>query len=281
LGAFAMVTPPTRISPVGKWPHHVALTLVSIRTLFGAITVQGAVLGLVGTVFGLICLLAAVFGFGRIVWTWRTAIRSEQLLCAGIVINTGLYVISTMPIPRSTYEIVAVLPIGAVLAARACVPADIVDAWRGRVAIATAALAALVPLTAAATLPPTGVDAGPVAAWLEAHGLTYGIAGYWDASAVTVQSENQVQVRAVMFAGHKFGPYDWETKTSWYDPSQHDATFVIGYPEGVGIGNITLAIAERSFGRPAAIYQVAGRVIMIYKTNLLKRLTLTQPLPTA
>jgi hypothetical protein len=37
----------------------------------------------------------------------------------------------------------------------------------------------------------------PLAAWLKAHALRYGIAGYWDASAVTLQSGNQVQVRAV------------------------------------------------------------------------------------
>ena len=276
-GGFAMVAPSTRISPVGQWPHHVALTLMSIRTLFGAVTGPGPVLGLAGTAFGFVCLLAAVFGFGRVIWIWRIASRSEQLLCVGIVINTGAYVISTMPIPRSTYEIVAVLPFGAVLAARACVPARTADAWRGRAATAAAALAALLPLTAAATLPAAGLNAGPVAAWLEAHGLTYGIAGYWDASAVTVQSGDLVQVRAVVVPYGKVIPYDWETKPSWYDPSQHDATFVIGYSNGTG--NITPAIAERNFGQPTAIYQVAHRVILVYNRNLLKELPRSSPVP--
>jgi hypothetical protein len=118
-----------------------------------------------------------------------------------------------------------------------------------------------------------------IAPWLKAHGLTYGIAGYWDASAVTVQSGNQVQVRAVVLPYDKIIPFDWETQPSWYDPSQHDATFVIGYPSSAG-GNITPAIAERNFGRPSAIYQVADRVILIYKKNLLKELPGNQPLPT-
>jgi hypothetical protein len=116
----------------------------------------------------------------------------------------------------------------------------------------------------------------PVAAWLEAHGLTYGIAGYWDASAVTVQSGNRVQVRAVVQPHGKITPYGWETKPSWYDPSQHDATFVIGYPN-TEKGNLTVAQAEQNFGLPAAIYQVAGRVILIYKKNLLNGLPLTRP----
>lgn len=278
LGGFAMVAPPTRVSPAGQWPHHVALTLMAIRTLFGAITGPGPVLGRAAAAFGFGCLLAAVAGFGRVIWTWRTASRSEQLLCAGIVINTGAYVVSTMPIPTSTYEIVAVLPFGAVLAARACVPARIADARRGLAAIAAAGLAALLPLTAAATLTPARLAPGPVAAWLKAHGLTYGIAGYWDASSVTVQSGNQVQVRAVVTPQDKIIPYDWETKPSWYDPSQHDATFVIG-SGSTGAGNITTAIAERNFGRPAAIYQVAGRVILVYDRNLLDELPRSQPLP--
>jgi hypothetical protein len=278
-GAFAMVPPTTKISPAGEWAHNAAVTVQNIRSLFGVLAAPGAVLGATGAAFGLICLLAALFGLGRVIWTWRTASRSEQLLCVAIVINTAVYVISTMPKSRYAYEIVAVLPFAAVLAARACVPARIAGAWRGRAAIATAAVAALLPLTAAAGPAPVTPTAVPVAAWLEAHGLTYGIAGYWDASAVAVQSADRVQVRAVVQPNGRITPYAWETVPSWYDPSLHDATFVIGYPSGAG-GNITLAMAERNFGRPAAVYQVAGRVIMVYKTNLLKEIPQIRALPT-
>ncbi len=251
LGGFAMVAPRARISPMADWRHHAALTLVAIRNLFGDITGHSAVLGGVGTAFGLICLLAAAYGLVRVVWTWRTASRSEQLLCIGIVINVGAYVISTIPIRTNPYEIAAVLPFGAVLAARACVPARIAGAWRARMAIAGAALAALLPLTAAATVPPAVLPAASVAAWLKAHGLTYGIAGYWDASAVTVQSSDQVQVRAVVIKARNkvppyVAPYVWEEKSSWYDPSQHDATFVIGNKGG----DYFPFQFERCFGRP-------------------------------
>ena len=45
---------------------------------------------------------------------------------------------------------------------------------------------------------------------------------------------------------------------------------------------LTSAAAERYFGRPAAVYQVAGRQILIYRTNLLERLAAPdQPGPTA
>ncbi|HYB47110.1 MAG TPA: hypothetical protein VED20_07085 [Streptosporangiaceae bacterium] len=289
-GAFAMVPPSTRKSPAGLWPHNVVVALTNIRTMFGVVPGPHAVLGVAGAAFGLICLLAALYGFGRVIWTWRTASRSEQLLCVAIVVFIAVYVVSTLPKLYATFEIISILPFGAVLAARACLPARIGGAWRGRVTLAAAALAALLPLAAAATPAPVTPTAVPVAAWLEAHGLTYGIAGYWDASAVAVQSADRVQVRAVQSADRvqfravvqpngKITPYAWETKPSWYDPSLHDATFVIGYPSGAG-GNITLAMAERNFGRPAAVYQVAGRVIMVYKTNLLKEIPQIRALPT-
>jgi hypothetical protein len=277
-GAFVMVTPSTKISPAGQWAHHLARTLMNIRILFGVVTGPTGVLGLAGTILGLICLLAAVFGFFRVAWTWRTARRSEQLLCVAIVVNLAAFAVSALAQPRNPnpYEIVAVLPFGAVLAARACVPARPADARSGRMALAAAALAALLPLTAAATLPPVTQNAVPVAAWLEAHGLTYGIAGYWDASAVTVQSGNRVQVRAVVQPDGRITPYGWETKPSWYDPSQHDATFVIGYPNS-DPSDLTVAEAEQNFGRPTAIYQVAGRVILVYEKNLLNGLPLIRP----
>jgi len=271
VGAFAMVAPLTTTSPAGQWAHHLVLTLMNIRILFGAVTGPMAVLGLAGTTLGLVCLLAAVFGFSKVVWTWRTARRSEQLLCVAIVVNLAAFAVSTLPQPMNPYEIVAVLPFGAVLAARACVPARPANARSGRVALAVAALAALLPLTAAASLPTAELTDGPLTAWLEAHGLTYGIAGYWDASALTVQSGNQVQVRAVVQPDGKITPYGWETKASWYDPSQHDATFVIGYPNSE-VRNLTAAEAERNFGRPTAIYHVAGRIILVYQKNLLNEL---------
>ena len=109
------------------------------------------------------------------------------------MINITVYVISSMPTSGGQREIVAVLPCGAVLAARACVPSRIVGAWRAPVAIAAVAVVALVPLAAAATRSPATPAAARLSTWLEAHGLTYGIGGYWDASAVTVQSGDRVQ----------------------------------------------------------------------------------------
>jgi hypothetical protein len=279
-GAYAMTRVKNGIAPPGEWPHHAALTLRALLTLFGAtFTEPRTLLSTLGATFGLICLLAAAFGFGRVVWTWRSASRAEQLLCVAIVLQLAVYTVSTLSAGRA-YDVAAVLPGGAVLAARACVPERIARAprARARVVLAAAAVAALIPLAAAVTRPPVTPPAVPLAAWLKAHGLTYGIAGYFDSSAVTLQSGDQVQVRAVYDTSGKFVVYGIMTKYDWFSPSAHDANFVIADPaHAYPWDAFTAGEYERYFGRPAAIYQVADRTILIYRTNLLTRLPALAP----
>ena len=284
-GGYAMIRPRTAISPAGQWPQHALLTWRAIRTLYGAfgatvVSNLHAPLAGAASVFGAACLLAAAFGFARVVATWTTASRAEQLLCVAIVVNLAAYLVSTMPSTFSSREVVAVLPCGAVLAARACVPGRIADRPRARVVVTAAALVALLPLGAAASLPSVTPPSANLASWLKAHGLTYGIAGYWEASSVTLQSGNQVQVRPVVLRHNQVAAYYWESRPDWYDASRHDATFVITDAH-VNSETLTSAVAERYFGRPAAIYLVAGYTILIYRTNLLERLAAPdQPGPT-
>ena len=268
-GAYQMVAPKTAISRPGQWPQNAALAWHAMRVLFGVEVGSGSpsLAGDAGYVLGLACLLAAAAGFARVAWTWRTASRAEQLLCAAIVINISVYVISTLPVLSNPYEIVAVLPCGAVLAARACVPGDIGDTLWDGMATGLVAMGALLPLTAAAAQPSAAVPTAPLSAWLEAHGLTYGLAGYWNSSVITLESGNRIQVRAVVMNGPQVIRYDWETNTSWFDASRHDATFVITDLAGNGLS----PSAERYFGKPEMIDYVAHWAILIYRKNLLEQ----------
>jgi len=156
-----------------------------------------------------------------------------------------------------------------VLAARACVPRRIAAPRRAALAVVAAAIAALLPLTAAAARPVAPAEGAALATWLEAHHLTYGIAAYWDASDVTYDSDNRVQVRAVISDGKRFSPYYWETKAPWYSAAQHDATFAIAdIPPTVDVKS-TVADFERYFGQPAETYRVGAQVVLVYRKNLL------------
>jgi hypothetical protein len=115
----------------------------------------------------------------------------------------------------------------------------------------------------------------PLAAWLEAHGLRYGIAGYWDASVVTLQSGNRVQIRAVdlyrNIDGHSglniYAP-GWETNALWYNASRYDATFAVADSHGM----YPAADFEHFLGTPAATGRVASWLVLVYRTNLLQQI---------
>ncbi|MGH3236312.1 MAG: hypothetical protein ACRDOH_24260, partial [Streptosporangiaceae bacterium] len=145
-----------------------------------------------------------------------------------------------------------------------CVPGHIAGPLRAGLAAGLAALAALLQLTIAAAWPVAAVPTAPLSAWLEAHGLTYGLAGYWNSSVITLQSLNRVQVRAVAMNGRQVIRYDWETNTSWFDASRHDATFVIIDLAGNGLS----PSAEQYFGKPVKIGHVAHSEILIYQTRI-------------
>jgi hypothetical protein len=271
LGGFVMVPPRARLSSPRLWPQHASVTWLDVRILFGAVTGPDTRLGSLGAAFGLICLLAALAGLGRVAWIWRTAGRAEQLLGLAIVFNAGVYLISVMPMPNGSREVAAVLPCGAVLAARALVPARITGKRRAVFAVAAAAPVALLPLAAAAARPPVRPATGPLSSWLAAHGLTYGVGGYWDASVVTLQSGGRVQIRAVDIHKNVNAPGwnihvpGWETNALWYDPSRYQATFAVAGAHGL----YPASDFEQFFGKPATTYQVAGWFVLVYRRNLL------------
>ena len=286
LGGFLMVPPRAQLAPPRLWLLHLPVVWLDIRELFGAVLRPDTTLGGLGAALGIICLMAAILGLGRVAWTWRRASRAEQLLAVSIVFNVGVYAVSVMPQPSGYREIVALLPCGAALAARALVPARITGELRAFGAVTATALVALLPLSVAATRPATGPSMGPapgngattptapLTAWLEAHGLSYGVAGYWDASVISLQSGDKVRIRAIDLhrttsaAGWKVNEPYWETNALWYDPFRYDARFVIADTRGI----FSRTALKRFFGKPSATYRVANWYVLVYRTNLLRKI---------
>jgi hypothetical protein len=266
LGAYLMVAPKTQIAPVSRWPANATVTWYALRMLFGIKAPPGASPPGAAAVFGFACLLVAVAGMVRVLWCWRTARRADQVLLVAIVLNVAAYTISTLPSPWVPNDMVAVLPAGAILGARALVPAHIAGRLTALAAAVIAVAAALVPLSLAATRSAAVAPVAQLTAWLEAHGLRYGLGGYWDGSAVTLQSGGRVQVRTVRVNGPEITPWAWEMYTGWYDPSRHYANFVIIDP-----GNLSPQ-AERFFGKPVSTHRVGDWKILIYDKNVLREL---------
>jgi hypothetical protein len=265
LGGFVADAPRSQLAPVHLWPHQAIVTWGNLRLLFGGVSAPGTRLGGLGTAFGMLCLIASLAGLAWVAWRWRRASRAELMLGVAIVVNFGLNLVSNLVHVDNPHEIAAVLPCGAVLAAR-LVPGRIANSMAAFAAIAVAGLAAVIPLACAAVAPLDQPKTAPLTAWLEAHGLAYGLAGYWDSSAAALQSGDKVQIRTFNLSKPVTRSY-YEVSNSWYDPTQHDATFIVADP-GPG-RNYPVAPIERAFGKPAGTYPVANFIVLVYRENLL------------
>jgi hypothetical protein len=279
-GSYVMVSPEMKIAPVSQWLHHARVTWVDIREVFGAVAYTGHLPSVVdgAVVFGWICLAAVAIGIVRVLWRWRTARRSEQVLVIAIGGNLLVYTLSALVNADSPHDIIAIVPMGAVLAARALIPERLTSRVAVLAGCGLAGVAALVPMSLSAARPLTRpTSAATLSTWLSAHGLHYGLADYWNASGVTVQSGNQVQVRTIQDTGRDITTYAWESDAAWYDPAKHYANFVIVSPTATP----TLASVIRVFGHPASTNLVSGDKILIYNKNLLPMVKEAKPARTS
>jgi hypothetical protein len=282
LGGYQQSPVPTDMS-FGQLPHAAWVMLQAFMELFGA-NVFGA--GFDGATPALDIVFAALHLAGAIAVAWALGagvarmFRSGELMvpvfAVAIVLNLVAYLVS--PQARSMLgarEIAGVLPLGAVLAGRILGDRLLAGiraarAWfRPALTVIIAGyLAALGYGAAQAPVPPANQ---PLADWLAAHGLTRGLASYWQANSTTVDSERRVQVSAVVQdVRDHLVPYLWETDVSSYDPARHYANFVVAdgpaAPPGLQLS------AELTFGSPARVYLAAGYTILVWDTNLLAKL---------
>jgi len=282
LGGFAVRPPSTAFAHVAHLPSNVWVAVQSVLVLFGA-DFSGAHIGAhIGVALVHLAGVAlAVWATGRALRRFSTQDLVVQVLAVTLIVLLAAYVVRGNPnVTGSTHEIAAVLPIGAVLAGRLLAG----TLARGRLLIPALALVlacyAGIEVHNIVQQRPSDPNA-QVAAWLQAHNLSYGFGDYWNANAMTVDSGNQVQVRYVSRIGDTLVQRPWESESSWYDPAQHDATFLVtpgpanvcspGTPAGWE------AAARATFGPPSGTYRVAGFTILVWHKNLLRELTTVAP----
>ncbi len=282
LGGFAVRPPAVALAHVGHLPSNVWVAVQSVLLLFGADfsgQQNGAQVGI--AVVHLAGVALAAWAVGRALRRFGTQDLVVQVLTVALIVLLAAYVVRGTPnVAGSAHEIAGVLPFGAVLAGR------LLAGTLARARVLIPALALVLGCYAGIEVHNT-VQQRPsdpnaqVAAWLAANHLGYGLGDYWNANAMTVDSRNQVQVRYVSRIGDKLVQRPWESESSWYDPAQHDATFLVtpgpasacspGTPAGWE------AAARATFGPPSDTYRVAGFVILVWHKNLLPELTTAAP----
>jgi hypothetical protein len=262
--------------------HHQSwITLQGVLALFGAnvfdasptIEVVFVGLHLVGAILVLCALdlaLARLFRFTDLL---------IPVFAVAIVLNVGTFMFSAHALDiLGAREIAAVLPLGAVLAGRVLAEPLLNLAQAARrakrwllPALAVVAASYLGTLAYGAAQPSATSANQPLANWLVAHGLTDGLAGYWQANSTTLDSGGRVQVSGVTEAPDgELVPYQWETDDADYNPSLHEATFMVA--NGPAQLPWAQSAALRTFGPPRRTYSYDGFTIMVWDTNLLLRL---------
>jgi hypothetical protein len=255
--------------------HQAWVTFQAFLELFGAnvldaksgIEVFFAVLHFAGVILVLCALGLALARFRRF---------SELLIpvfAVAILLNLGAYMISAHALDiLGAREIAAVLPLGAVLAGR-MLGEPVLKAAKGWLvpALAVVAVGYLAALAYGAAQPSAPSANRSLAAWLAAHRLTDGLAGYWQGNSTTLVSGGRILVSGVTLtpAGY-LKPYQWETDDANYNPSLHYANFVV--TDGPAPLPHAAWAASRTFGPPQRIYTYDGYTILVWDTNILTRL---------
>jgi hypothetical protein len=292
----------TTFSGLGALPHHLTLTGQGLLTLFGADffspqsgpDVAFAALHLVGVAAVAVALVLALAQLGR----------DRDLAVPGLAVAIVFNIVTFVPSLfvqdlKSAREISAVLPFGAILAARLLIthrspvtraanshpvtPATETSRATSvpRVAVATLAAGVLVfaaELGYQAAQPSAPAQNQSLADWLVARHLTAGLApDYWVANAATVASGGRVTIRQVAQSGQTlYFPQPRELNSGWYIPARHDPRFVavdLSRPNAAAY----LAAAAHTFGAPAQTLQPAGYTVLVWPVNLLTKLQGTAP----
>jgi hypothetical protein len=274
-GGFFLFRAPNRFVGVGALPHTANLAGQGLLILAGADflglgpgpATAAVFLHLVGvTVIGIGVLIAAR-RFPRISFV-------DQILVIAVAVNLISYVISTQATSiRTIREIAAVLPLGAVVAARML--ADRVLAVRFAPAVLLLVLAGyLGGLGYELAQPAVPAQNHQLTSWLAAHHLSSGLSGYWEANVVTLTSGDHVRVRVVTAEGPELLRYKWNTDAAWYDPSSQTANFVVFGPPSFGNpGFSARAAVLAAFGQPAHVYHVGAYQVLVWRKNLLRDLS--------
>jgi hypothetical protein len=259
------------VAPVTDMSSHLWLLVQSICGLYGADLFGMRSIGLNGAIA-----ILHLVGLALAAWALWLVIRHffscedriAQILALAILINLAAYMLSTTPTTYwSAREVAGVLPAGAVLAARMLgarlMKARLVPALMLALACYLAALGYTV------AQPSVPAITQNLADWLAAHHLTYGLSSYGIANSTTLASGETVSVRPVSWAGNHVAGGPEEFDKSWYDPTRHDANFVILINPPVPIDPIALWEVRVSFGQPAHIYHFSSYTIMVFNKNLL------------
>jgi len=191
-----------------------------------------------------------------------------RMLAVGVVLNLAAFAL-TSEIGGGAREIASVLPLGAALAGRV-VGSRLAPDYRPVAMLSGLALVLVGVLAQHGSNPESLAASHGAEAWLKDNGYTYGLGGYWSSNNITADSGGSVKVRPVASAPVVgIQEYDWESKSTWYDPARNYANFLVVDTSPGAAAYATPEQAVKQFGPPVKTITVPFHEILIYDKNLL------------
>ncbi len=286
MGGYTSLSLPTQnFASAGDIPHHLAVTAEGFFILYGAFF--GGMSPGVAAAIAVVHLAGLTLALWGVCRAFRRFFSADDLIvpvmATGIVFNLAAYVYSVIPVTWfDTREIVAVLPLGAVLAGR-LLAGTLARPWLRPVLAGALACYALA-LGYGVAQPSVTDGEQPVVGWLEAHHLSTGLGTYAESNLITLDSGGRVAVRTVAWQLPRAVPRNYESKASWYDPRLNYANFVVINSADAKPGRNGVIIPPRDIlalaGPPAHTYHYKTFTIWVWNHNLLADLgSPPSPLP--
>ena len=273
LGGFTVNRLPFYFTAWSDMVHNVQ-AFWKILVVYGANPDGASGIWLALAILHLVSVLVVAWACCRVFRRFFAASLVDQVLAVAIVLNIVLYGF-TNAASEAAHEVAVIAPFGAVLAARVLIrsvsPGDgrsrrvRLAAWIAGIAVLAGYIAGLGYELVQPSAPPANTG---LASFLLAHDLRYGLSGYWTSSSVTVDSDGEVQVRALAKATVVRDL--WMSEGGWYDPRMHYANFIV-LDSGPGFMNRwePLALVTQHFGHPVRVYLTGWYTILVYNKNLL------------
>ncbi|MEG0614221.1 MAG: hypothetical protein RR540_00580 [Oscillospiraceae bacterium] len=202
------------------------------------------------------------------------------ILSLGFVIMSAILIFTDIAANTMSARYIAYFPVlSALLIIRYFKFNDIFEkrACNKKIAIKTVGVAffSLILLSAIQpiSLKPVETSQERLGAFLEKNGLQNGYAKFWNASHITVSTENKVKVRAVIFDKQaNLGQFQWFCKNEWYYPDY--ANFVIienkdANDQEFMINEINV---EKSLGKPKKRLKFEEYTIFVYSYDISKKI---------
>jgi len=278
-GAGGFLVPPPKngmgFAPAAALPGQLRTTGSNVLILFGADFIGQPMS--ISAVFAVLHLSCVALGLaGLLIGMWRffgRLDRVSQALVAGTLIILGAGALGNYMAPvTGAHEILPVLPFCAVLAGRLLAGRRVASRLKLVLSSGLAVLVAVVVAALAYTdVQPTPAPQNALGAWLAAHDLTSGLAGYWESNITTVNTGGQVRLAPVTNGGTTAEPY--ESDADWYDPAKFQANFIVSFAGSPDLSPVSSATVRAWYGAPVRVYDFDGYTVMVYDYNLLTRVT--------